>query len=327
MELIYQQQQFDDFDAYCHGARHWDIDFMQLDRGRFIGNMLQILTPDFQLGYTTINRQLKQQGSAPPGMRTFAIPAHSGVRLIWKGTEIPNDAIMIFQPDYGLDAVSFSDFNMFTFSITPGRLRQLSFAMGYMGLERKVDNADIIICDTQLMNVLRATLRQVCSAFATGRADQANDSQNDRLNREIPRLLLMNLGFGRIFNISQRRRVRDEAVRQVEMFIETNEFSQEPLTVAKLCQAANVSPRTLEYAFREHVGLTPKQYLKAYRLNRVREALRLADPLKAHINQLANRWGFWHMGQFAADYRRLFSELPSETLNNPFQQDLLAQKP
>jgi AraC family ethanolamine operon transcriptional activator len=32
------------------------------------------------------------------------------------------------------------------------------------------------------------------------------------------------------------------------------------------------------------------------------------------INEIANRWGFWHMSQFAADYRRFFGELPSETL-------------
>jgi len=29
---------------------------------------------------------------------------------------------------------------------------------------------------------------------------------------------------------------------------------------------------------------------------------------------VANAWGFWHMGQFARDYRRLFGELPSDTL-------------
>lgn len=29
---------------------------------------------------------------------------------------------------------------------------------------------------------------------------------------------------------------------------------------------------------------------------------------------VANNWGFWHMGRFAADYRKFFGELPSETL-------------
>jgi len=32
------------------------------------------------------------------------------------------------------------------------------------------------------------------------------------------------------------------------------------------------------------------------------------------FNQLANAWGIWHMGRFAADYRKLFGEVPSETL-------------
>ena len=33
------------------------------------------------------------------------------------------------------------------------------------------------------------------------------------------------------------------------------------------------------------------------------------------VADAANEWGFWHMGQFAKDYRRMFGELPSETLN------------
>jgi transcriptional regulator GlxA family with amidase domain len=31
------------------------------------------------------------------------------------------------------------------------------------------------------------------------------------------------------------------------------------------------------------------------------------------IADAANAWGFWHMGQFAKDYRTLFGELPSQT--------------
>ena len=34
------------------------------------------------------------------------------------------------------------------------------------------------------------------------------------------------------------------------------------------------------------------------------------------ILNIANDWGFWHMGQFAADYKSLFGELPSETLHS-----------
>ena len=46
-----------------------------------------------------------------------------------------------------------------------------------------------------------------------------------------------------------------------------------------------------------------------------RRALRQADPtMKGIVADTANARGFWHMGQFAADYRRMFGKLPSETL-------------
>ena len=37
------------------------------------------------------------------------------------------------------------------------------------------------------------------------------------------------------------------------------------------------------------------------------------DPSTTRVTDVANEWGFWHLGQFAADYRRHFGELPSET--------------
>ena len=67
-------------------------------------------------------------------------------------------------------------------------------------------------------------------------------------------------------------------------------------------------------AFREHFGVTPKTYLRAFRLNCVRKDLLVAAP-KTPIADVANRWGFWHIGQFASDYRRQFGELPSQARN------------
>jgi len=88
----------------------------------------------------------------------------------------------------------------------------------------------------------------------------------------------------------------------------------EPLTVRDLSRAVGASERTLRYAFTERYGVPPKAYLKVVRLHGVRRALRSADPRTTRVADTANRWGFWHMGDFAADYRRLFGELPSKTL-------------
>jgi AraC-like DNA-binding protein len=73
------------------------------------------------------------------------------------------------------------------------------------------------------------------------------------------------------------------------------------------------SERLLRYAFLERFGVSPKAYLLAVRLNGVRKELRAADPVCTVID-VANIWGFWHMGQFAADYRRLFGNFPSKRL-------------
>lgn len=100
----------------------------------------------------------------------------------------------------------------------------------------------------------------------------------------------------------------------------SEENSDEVLTVEDLREATRVSRRTLNYAFREHLGVTPKAYLKSMRLDAARRDLGRSDP-DAKIADIANRHGFWHMGQFAADYRKQFGELPSDTLRCPADGD------
>jgi len=88
-----------------------------------------------------------------------------------------------------------------------------------------------------------------------------------------------------------------------------------PLRVNALCRSAQVSERTLQRAFLERFDVTPKVYLQALRLNGVRRDLLSCVPSSTRIGNVATRWGFWHMGQFARDYKRLFAELPSQTLS------------
>jgi AraC family ethanolamine operon transcriptional activator len=92
-----------------------------------------------------------------------------------------------------------------------------------------------------------------------------------------------------------------------------NDQPKEVLTVGDLCRIARASERTLHYAFRERFGLAPAHYMKARRLNGARDDLSRAQEPHTKIADIANKWGFWHMGQFARDYRAWFRELPSAT--------------
>jgi AraC-like DNA-binding protein len=54
-------------------------------------------------------------------------------------------------------------------------------------------------------------------------------------------------------------------------------------------------------------------YLKKYRLNAVRREI-LEHGSARNISEIALGWGFTHLGRFSAEYRKLFNEAPSATL-------------
>src|SRR5262249_3883437 len=86
---------------------------------------------------------------------------------------------------------------------------------------------------------------------------------------------------------------------------------RKPLGAVDLCAELGVSDRTLRLAFRERFGLGPMTYYRALRVNATRSALK-AEPARG-VAEVARGYGFHHLGNFAADYRRLFGERPSAT--------------
>lgn len=85
-------------------------------------------------------------------------------------------------------------------------------------------------------------------------------------------------------------------------------------SISELCQVAQVSERTLEYAFKEHFGVSPTKYMNLLRLNRVRHDLRHNDVNQFGVTEVALSWGFSDLGRFSKYYHALFKELPSHTL-------------
>ncbi|MDK2661967.1 AraC family transcriptional regulator [Cupriavidus consociatus] len=88
-----------------------------------------------------------------------------------------------------------------------------------------------------------------------------------------------------------------------------------PMTVADLAKIACVSVRALEEGFRRHLNTTPVGYLRDVRLDSVRQALIAAAGAEhASITDIAYRFGFTHLGRFAAYYKKRFGVSPSATL-------------
>ena len=90
--------------------------------------------------------------------------------------------------------------------------------------------------------------------------------------------------------------------------------AEERPSVTDLCKAADVSERTLQYAFQKVMGMTPVAYLTRLRLHRVRQGLRASTHGTTTVSTEALRWGFWHFGDFSRAYKNCFGESPSDTL-------------
>lgn len=88
----------------------------------------------------------------------------------------------------------------------------------------------------------------------------------------------------------------------------------EPVRLEALAAVAGVRPRTLEAHFRLYLGTTPLGWVRRMRLQRARQQL-LGAGDEASVTRVAVANGFGQLGRFAAQYRRQFGELPSETLN------------
>jgi len=91
------------------------------------------------------------------------------------------------------------------------------------------------------------------------------------------------------------------------------EHAAEPITAHDVASAVYISTRGLSAAFVRELGEPPRDTLRRIRLEGVRADL-LAAERGASTAVLARRWGFLHLSRFAAEYRRAYGELPSETL-------------
>ena len=87
-----------------------------------------------------------------------------------------------------------------------------------------------------------------------------------------------------------------------------------PLTISTLARQCHVSVRTLQEGFQRHLGMSPMAYVRVVRLRRAHRDLRSADTVHSTVAAIAHRWGFTHLGRFAAAHKTMYGQTPLQAL-------------
>ncbi|MEP7281480.1 MAG: helix-turn-helix domain-containing protein [Rubrivivax sp.] len=309
--VVVRRTRTSDIDVHTAQLQDWTLHYDQLDCGSFEGSFIDIRWPGMQLFVETTTRRLRQRGHLLPdsfGIGTMlsgdgtlcinGIRAGVGTLLTCDSTELdlctpPNCRVAGLVVDAstlhraaesmpGLDSLLRPDMLL---GMTPPEAalapwRKLLLDVVRLALERPWQLHDPDVQQRLRSNLLIHLLDAMLGAQ---RADQVHCA-------------------------GARKRIVDRAC---ELMLSRLD---EPLSLFEVCSRIGASPRKLGYCFQDVLGLSPARYIKAMRLNDVRRELARGDDPELSVYDAAARCGFWHFGHFSADYKKQFSELPSQTL-------------
>jgi AraC family ethanolamine operon transcriptional activator len=305
---------FNDLDELIFAAREWDLDFMQLEPGRFRGRLLQLLSPRWSLAHAQFGSPLRQEGLPPRHLRNIAIPATPRQNFRWRGQEITGNCMMLFPMGGELESVSGPDFEVFIIAVPEQDLNQLCSDHDLPDLQEMTAGAEVIQCDPNTLQQLRHSLGRIVRQVRLTPGLIQDDSFDHALETGICSQLICTMATGRLVHSLSLPRRQRHVLKIAQGYIK--EHAHEGVSIHEVCQHLNISERSLRAAFHHEYGISPKAFLKGYQLTQVRR--RLCHATTERIQDVANAWGFWHMGQFSRDYKRMFGELPSQTLSKSY---------
>ncbi|NVN85600.1 MAG: AraC family transcriptional regulator [Rhodopseudomonas sp.] len=216
---------------------------------------------------------------------------------------------------------------------SPGRAALLSYAQGYQQLHLRVGLSAMERTLTALLGLRPKGLLEFDAAAPASKPYAQNvkglvlfvSTQLDSSPPQLPPLVLVELehaitlSFLYAYRHSFSRLLEGETpgaaprnVRQVEEYIEAN--WDRPITIEQLMAVTDISARGIFKAFQRSRGYSPMAFAKRVRLQHARKML-TESRIDTTVTAVALACGFANLGHFAKDYREMFGEKPSDTLD------------
>ena len=292
----------------------WNQSYCQISSGRFAGSLRSIQVDGLRLFIERMNRSVFQKGDVGSDRVGVGLPLRLDGRAVLCGETANLNDLHVFSGNSGFEYLS-------------------PQGLVFIGLEFTHDPAVLSNSEDLLIRELRSLLQQgrrvipidnaktqfVRSAFlslfekiAADPSLLSNPRSSSALKRSSLAIVLELLAHSQ-----ERKEPRATAsVGNWELASRTRALIEDapdcPMSVIELALRLGVSRRTVQYACQDALGIKPVSFMRAIRLSGARKEMRHARS----VSEAATRWGFWHFGRFARDYRAMFGELPSETLKH-----------
>lgn len=300
-----------DVDAYASGQSGWHLECDMLSGGSFDGFLDHVQLPGLRLVRESANRALRQRGEMNPACCGFALSARQDGEARFSGQRLDTESAMIGRCDE-LDLCSPPGFELMGIVVDNALLQSLTERLYDREPPAWLAQRVVLHFDAATMQRLHRVLLDAFDALDAAPGLEEDRAATLQLRDEVLLAWLDALpeevDLRELRSIEARRRV----VRRACEFMMAR--PDEPLSMLDVCSRIGASQRKLNYCFQETLGLSPARYLRALRLNGARRELKHPRPQAACVQDIATHWGFWHLSQFATDYKRQFGELPSQTL-------------
>jgi AraC family ethanolamine operon transcriptional activator len=300
-----------DIDELTGWMGDWDSDWRQLETGRPHNRIEVIAGQHTVIQQVHLSHSIHQQGKAPSHLMTFGFPANQSVKS-WDGREIPCPAMFDFNGTSGYDAVTRRDFFGVTVSFSKVNILRIAERLKLPATQLIGSNLPHLLTgENYPLEEFRQYLYGLCDSLPKAKAPNEHRRATAELDEELPIRLLTALAESKLEPHNLPLKVRQKGLRLAIDFIEAN--CQDQPSIPDICTATGLSWRSLDRAFKECLGIGPKRYLLNLRLAQARRQLKSAPP-RTKVVDIANDWGFWHMGDFAREYRKMFGESPAESI-------------
>ncbi|HUG21046.1 MAG TPA: helix-turn-helix domain-containing protein [Albitalea sp.] len=297
-----------DIDEFAGAQPSWSLHYEQLSSGPFTGSLRHVQLPGLRMVHEQASCATWQRGELGGGHIGFAMPLDLAGHAAFNGQALTTESIMIGRSEQ-LDLCLPADAGLIAVVVDAQLLGTLWEHLYQKRMSAWFDRQVVVAARPGLAESLRRLhLRAMADAESVPgllHNPAAMLQLRDAILIEWIEALPTKVGTDELASGEARKRVVDRAC---ELMLAQRDA---PLTILQVCDRIGASPRKLEYCFRSVLGIAPAKYMRAARLNGVRRELRRGG---GAVQDVASRWGFWHMGEFAAAYRRQFGELPSHTL-------------